>query len=288
MKTTPSFHTFTTGAGGLQKVTLTSPDGAQAEIYPYGAHLTSWIPAGGSERLFLSAASEFLAGAPIRGGVPVIFPQFGLLGPLPMHGFARVNPWQFNGCQGGPHGSVNADFELGQTPAIQAIWPFPFRAWLEVSLGGLQLAISLRISNPGEAPFSFTAALHTYFRVTEIGPVRVGGLSGVHYLDRTAGGAEAVQVDPWVTFPGEVDRLYLHPTGPVTLHAPGRAPLKVSAAGFPDVVTWNPGSTKGATIRDLEPEGYQHLVCVEAAAAGSPVTLEPGKSWEGSQTLVEE
>ena len=52
------------GTGGLPKVLLSSRDGARAEIYLHGAHLTSWVPAGSSaDRLFLSARSRFSDGA---------------------------------------------------------------------------------------------------------------------------------------------------------------------------------------------------------------------------------
>src|SRR5512139_4252652 len=81
-------------AGGLPKLTLVAPDGARAEVYLYGAHVVSWVPAGGQERLFLSRTSAFRAGAPIRGGVPVVFPQFGALGPLPLHGLVRLMVWE--------------------------------------------------------------------------------------------------------------------------------------------------------------------------------------------------
>lgn len=77
----------------FEKIVLTTSSGARAEIALQGAHLLSWIPEGGSERLFLSAASQFRSGAAIRGGVPVIFPQFGTFGSLPKHGFARILPW---------------------------------------------------------------------------------------------------------------------------------------------------------------------------------------------------
>src|SRR5438132_247968 len=82
------------GSGDLPKVVLTAPDGASAEIYLYGAQVTSWIPAGSAERLFLSPRAEFRAGASIRGGTPVIFPQFSNQGSLPKHGFARLNSWE--------------------------------------------------------------------------------------------------------------------------------------------------------------------------------------------------
>ena len=70
-----------------------TPSGASAEVYPHSAHVTSWIPAGGTEALFVSRAAHFQPGTAIRGGVPVIFPQFATFGPLPKHGFARLERW---------------------------------------------------------------------------------------------------------------------------------------------------------------------------------------------------
>ena len=51
------------GAGGLPMVALEAPDGACADVYLHGAHVTSWRPTAGGERLFLSGASEFRPGA---------------------------------------------------------------------------------------------------------------------------------------------------------------------------------------------------------------------------------
>lgn len=42
--------------------------------------------------LFISSKAIFQEGKAIRGGIPVIFPQFGP-GPLPQHGFARNMKW---------------------------------------------------------------------------------------------------------------------------------------------------------------------------------------------------
>jgi glucose-6-phosphate 1-epimerase len=281
--------TLVPGSGGLPKVILTAPDGARAEIYPYGAHLTSWIPTGGLERLFLSRTAEFRPGTAIRGGTPVIFPQFSGLGPLPKHGFARVTPWKFSGARLSPGGQVLAGFELGETPASHALWPHPFRAWLELGLGGRRLSLTLRVENSGETPFQFTAALHTYLRVNDLPGVRIGGLGGAAYLDNQAGLARAIQPEPWLTFSGEVDRVYLSPPGAVRLEEPGRPALAVSSPGFPDVVAWSPGPLKGPALADLEPpDGWRHFVCLEAAAASAPVSLEPGELWQGSQVLEEE
>ena len=85
---------ITPGKGNLPRIVLTATDGASAEVYLHGAHVTSWCPADmPDDRLYLSARSTFAAGAAIRGGIPVSFPQFAGQGPLPNHGFARVITW---------------------------------------------------------------------------------------------------------------------------------------------------------------------------------------------------
>ncbi len=133
-KTSVPLFAIAPGVGDLSKLTLIAPDGTRAEVYLHGAHVTSWVPAGGQERLFLSRASQFRAGAPIRGGVPVVFPQFASLGPLPQHGFARVMPWEFAGAEvAGEHAS--ATFRLCDTEESRRAWPHPFLAELIVAIG---------------------------------------------------------------------------------------------------------------------------------------------------------
>src|SRR5690349_3045588 len=84
---------------GLPAVRWQGRDGATAIATLQGAHLVSWVPAQGGERLFVSERSPFEPGRAIRGGVPVCFPQFADRGPLPQHGFARVLPWKFAGAE---------------------------------------------------------------------------------------------------------------------------------------------------------------------------------------------
>lgn len=42
----------------------------------------------------------------------------------------------------------------------------------------------MRVQNTGDSPFEFTAALHSYLEVTDIGEARVRGLKGLQYLDK--------------------------------------------------------------------------------------------------------
>ena len=184
----------------LSAVILTARDGARAEINPHGAQVASWVPAGGGrserERLFLSQASEFQAGAPMRGGAPVIFPQFGGLGALPKHGFARLCAWELVSVDRGAE-TASTQFALGDSEATRQLWPHSFRAEVRVTVGGQRLEINLVITNTGRDSFTFTAALHTYFRVEDVATAAVEGLQGVRFHDTTVSPwVEGVQMDP--------------------------------------------------------------------------------------------
>ena len=271
-----------TGTGGLPKVSLAAPDGAQAEVYLHGAHVTSWRPPGGVERLFLSSAAEFRAGAALRGGVPVIFPQFSSLGPLPKHGFARTTPWEWVDLDSGA-ASTTARFCLRDSDATRRLWPYAFLAELAVTIGGPRLEMALSVTNTGEQPLSFTAGLHTYLRVADIRTVTVADLAGVRYFDQVRG-EEQVQSGPAVAFRGEVDRGYFHAPDRLEVRELGRT-TRVEKDGFADWVIWNPWAERGAALADLEPEGYLRMVCVEAAAVGALISLEPSARWRGVQRV---
>ncbi len=282
--TVKSDFALSPGAGDLPKLTLVAPDGARAEVYLHGAHVTSWVPAGGQERLFLSRAAQFRAGTPIRGGVPVVFPQFGKLGPLPQHGFARVSAWELAGADGSAEGAT-ATLRLRDTEDTRRIWPHAFLAELGVRIGASQLAVSLAIANTDAEPYSFTAALHTYLSVADLAATRVEGLAGLRYRDSAAGGVEAQQDAGQVDFPGEVDRIYFAAPAELRLVEPGRTTV-IRKEGFWGVVVWNPGAARSASMPDLEPDDYRRFVCVEAAAIEPPVSLAPGERWQGTQTLL--
>lgn len=272
------------GEGGLPKVVLVAADGARAEVYLHGAHVTSWIPAGDTERLFLSSRSAFGSGSAIRGGVPVIFPQFANEGPLPKHGFVRNMPWQLVAAS--PHGAdvAEATFRLSSSPATEAIWPHAFVAELAVAVRAQSLDIELSVVNSGSDPFTFTAALHTYLRVADARQTLVRGLVGHSYRDSAAGGMRRDDVAEHLAIAGEIDRVYLDVSSPVTVEDSDRV-TRVEMDGFTDVVVWNPGSTRSAALPDMEPDGYLRMLCIEAAAVGTPVTVARGERWSGSQRL---
>lgn len=268
------------GVNGLPKVVISGSDGSRAEVYLHGAHVTSWIPAGDQERLFLSAASEFRDGAAIRGGVPVVFPQFSNWGPLPKHGFARNGAWELISVSNG-----TARFQLSDSEATRAIWPHAFWAEFTITVRERQLMMELAITNRGQEPFNFTAALHTYLRVDDLAATTIKGLAGLRYFNAPLK-QEAVQTEAVLGFPGEVDRGYYDPT--TVIVRDGSRTLAVQNVGFSDGVIWNPGAELAAKLADLDPDGYRRFVCVEAAIFRAPVSLEPYRTWRGGQVLTVE
>jgi glucose-6-phosphate 1-epimerase len=273
--------------GGLPALLLTADDGARAEVHLDGAQVTSWVPAGGVEQLFVSERAVYRPGTSIRGGIPVIFPQFGP-GPLPKHGFARTTRWEHAPHSAEAGGAAGATLLLRDSAASRALWPFAFELALTVEVGGGSLTVSLDVVNPGPDPFAFTAALHTYLRVAEVDAVALEGLAGVRYRDHAADGREVVDESPSLVVRGEVDRVYLSPPSELRLRdgeAPDARVVTIRASGFPDVVVWNPGPVRARELPDLGEGGHHGMLCVEAAAAAAPVTLEAGARWSGRQEM---
>lgn len=279
-----SVYTITHGAGGLPRLTLTAADGARADIYLHGAHVTSWAPAGRQERLFLSQRSQFRPGAPIRGGIPVCFPQFGGLGPLPLHGLARLMSWEFIGAREMDE-CASVTFRLRDSEESRSLWPYLFLAELVVTVGGNRLEVMLNVTNTGAKPFDFTTALHTYLRVANIQGTSVKGLAGLRYRDAADGGIEKQDESQQVDFSGEVNRIYFTTPAEATLIEPDRVTV-IRKTGFTDTVVWNPAEAKCATMPDLEPADYRDFVCVEAATVGIPIQLDAGHAWVGRQEIL--
>ena len=263
---------------------IASIDGARAAISPHGAHLLSWIPRRGGERLYLSGRAQAGPGRTIRGGVPVVFPQFALEGPLPKHGFVRDAPWSLIEHGRLRDGSGHARYGIRDDARTRALWPHPFSAELEATVLGERLTIELRIGNTGDAVMHFTAALHSYLRVADIDDVRVDGLRGVRYRDKVRGDREQIETDTSLAIGGEVDRVYFDAPPELTV-CDGERALAIRHAGFADTVVWNPGAGKAAGLKDLDDGGWRRMLCIEAAAVGTPIQLAPGQSWHGSQTL---
>ena len=268
---------------GLPAIRWSSRDGAAAIATLQGAHLVSWTPAGRAECLYVSERSAFEAGRPIRGGIPVCFPQFAERGPLAKHGFARTQAWTFLG-EGESEAGTHVTFALETSPQAKALWPASFRLELVATIGGPRLHVELRVSNTGWETFSFQAALHTYFRISDSDAVRLGGLRGIRYqnLGETTTNPEEREL---VTAKEPIDRIYFAAPRATHLQDAGRA-LVIQQEGFTETVVWNPGRELTATMADMPPDGYRHMLCVEAAAIEPRVLMRPGTRWSAGQSIT--
>lgn len=274
--------TIMSGRNDLPKIVITHESGSSAHVYLDGAQVMSWKTADDVERLFLSGAARFERGKPIRGGIPVVFPQFADSGPLVKHGWLRTTRWEVDDSADRSESFVN--LTTRDTDETRSAWNFSYEAMLRVELEESELTVTLTIRNTGAADIHFTSALHTYLSVSDITQARVLGLYGSPYIDKNAGRASMVDNDQALRISGETDRIY---TG-----APWRLEmsdnllrLDISESGFSDVVVWNPWSAASHPISDMMPDDYLHFICIEAAVADEPCTLEPGRSWSGSQKL---
>jgi glucose-6-phosphate 1-epimerase len=268
----------------FKKEKLVSQDGASVEICLYGGHVTGWHPAGGPEQLFLSEKTIYKNGVPIRGGIPVCFPQFNNEGPIIKHGFARITQWKLGEVRSAD-AHTQAELLLEDTPETRQIWPFAFSAKLVVTIGGSTLRTELLVTNKDKNNFTFTGALHTYLRVSDISKVGIEKLHGQMYRDAVSRESNLVQAEEELAIKGEVDRIYINAPKEVIINEPDRK-IKFRCDGFKDIVVWNPGLEKCKGITDMDPEDYQRMVCVEAALVNEPQEVPSGTTWYGMQELT--
>lgn len=282
--TLPPTTTVRTTSSGLDVVTVVNEHGT-AEVYLQGAHVTRWEPAGHEPVLWLSSASAFEPGVPIRGGIPICFPWFGARADdpdSPAHGFARRLAWTLVDAFDGEGGTVlRMRLALGEV-ALPALETFAgLEALYEVSVGS-SLRVALTVTNAGESPVRFEEAQHTYLAVRDVHETEVRGLEAVGYVDKTVAaeagapphGPDGVSLVPH----GQVDRVYLGTSAPVTVDDGDRTVVVTKESSL-DTVVWSPGAEVAARMRDVAGAEWQGMVCVETAnVLEHAIVLDPGES----------
>jgi glucose-6-phosphate 1-epimerase len=272
--------------GSLPAVELSNAAGARATITLFGAHVVDWTCAGGKQRLFCSALSAQDGTRSIRGGIPVIFPQFSGRGDGMRHGFARISVWRLVDS-GEVEDICFAEFALGDgDPAGNATtaWPHAFALRLRVTLAADALNLVLDISNTGAEPFSFSGALHSYWLVRDVAQVAIDGLQRERFSDySTAVMQSGVQDEARLRCNGKLDRIY-HAIGSDILLDDGDSQLHLEQLGFSDAVVWNPGADDAAALTDMRDDEYRRFICIEAALVDM-IVLAPGTQWQARHRI---
>ena len=268
------------GNGSLPKI-LIETKAATAEIYLYGAQVTSWVPAGADEVLFVSEKSHWEAGRAIRGGIPICFPWFRAKADdksAPSHGFVRTKEWRIESISAEAEDSVRVCLSTESDESTRRWWPFDFRLEYRITVGA-KLRLELVMKNSGQSALRFEEALHTYFKVGEVEQVRVHGLDGAIFLDNREGNREKIQRGDVVLL-RQTDNAYANANGMAEIIDPLlRRTLKTEKLGSNSTIVWNPWSDGASSMADLSEHEWRQMLCVEGGnILTSAVSLDPGQS----------
>jgi len=264
-------------AEGLYYVALEHESGASAKIFVFGADVTSYKDADGTEWVAVRPDAKMDGSKPISGGLSHCFPQFGP-GAIQQHGFGRNVDWDIVATKGS-----SATFRLSPSAYSKAMWDEPFVADFTVSLTAASLDTTMNVQNTGSGgPFDFQAALHSYFDVSSLENVSIeGSFEGATYLDKLADPpADKTEARSAIVVSEEYDRVYKGTNDPVLVDsAKGKKLVIDNKRGWKDTVLWSPYGDEGM--------GFDSFLCVESVAF-EPVTLAAGDSWVGELSLVPE
>ncbi|MFT5711901.1 MAG: glucose-6-phosphate 1-epimerase [Glaciecola sp.] len=244
----------------------------KAEIALFGAHLLSFIPSSdGKERLWLSETAVLDKSKPIRGGVPICWPWFGTIYPnlevnehreLPAHGFVRTQDWRVIGIEETPESTI-----ITLSPTQLGLYGFSdnLLAYVEFTFSE-QCSVKLITKNNSEQPIKITAALHTYFNVTDIHNTKIMGVEG-RYIDKTRESKMFEQSLPYV-ISNETDRIHLPDQDNqfefIQVNAQDDK-ISIEQHGHDSVVVWNPWQEKSKAMIDMQDNGYLDMLCIEAS-----------------------
>ena len=243
-----------------------------ATIYLHGAHLTAWQPTGHQPVIFLSAASDFAPGKPIRGGIPICFPWFGPRSdgrPGPSHGFARLDDWTvaFAALSGE---DLHLTLTLGPTDLSRSLGFNGFRCAYELTLGRT-LTARFTVANLNDrATGPIEEALHAYFAVGDVRRTSLSGLQSAEFIDKTDAFKRKQTPPTPLKLTAETDRVF--PANAHLVDIDDRAlsrRIKIRKSNSQTTVIWNPWSTGAAKLPDLPDDAWPHFVCVEAANSGA-------------------
>jgi glucose-6-phosphate 1-epimerase len=280
--------TFLPVESELMKAELRFAERASVQIHLQGAQVTQWTDNTGDENLFTSRSAIYQTGVPIRGGNPIIFPQFGA-GAMPQHGFARNTLWRVVDSASNESATclvlelTAADLSEKQ----REYWQHQFVLTLTLRLTESTLTTQLHIKNTDDTPFAFTFGFHTYLAVAQITHVEISGLSNLNYMDNLLEKQIFTEQRPVVVIDRFTDRRYQHIPDEIVLTdtATGRK-LLMQTHGCEDAFVWNPWATAESSFKDLAANSYQHFVCIEPGCMKTPVVLQSAEEFVAQQHLI--
>mmetsp|Transcript_6533 Transcript_6533/g.21125 ORF Transcript_6533/g.21125 Transcript_6533/m.21125 type:complete len:401 (+) Transcript_6533:74-1276(+) len=289
--------------GGLKGVeVIDNTSGARVKVAYHGGNLCSYRATDGKEKLFHSKKAKTDMSKPLRGGVPVVFPQFGA-GPLSQHGFARTSMWTLCDGELAPRmedGMVHLAMSLKSNKETMKQWPFKFELVHHIRFGPKELETSMNIINRDSKPFDFQALLHTYLKFKNINQATIEGLEGLRYVDKLEYVVPGEPRQVWVEksnklkVASEVDNIYYNAeNAPIVITSPAdnsRVEIHMALCRGDemtdcDAVMWNPGTGKGNRMADFSMPEWQSMLCIEPGCASRTEVCQPGETWTVTQNI---
>jgi len=176
-------------------------------------------------------------------------------------------------------GATRIGLVLMQNEQTRAQFPHACRLEIRLTIGE-RLQVKLITTNLDTEPLTIGEALHTYFRIGDIGQARVLGLEGCAYVDKVAGGMRRRQEGP-ITFSGETDWVYVDTEARCVIEDPVLARrIVIDKTGSRSTVVWTPWQEKADRMDDLGPDdGWRRMLCVESGnALDNVVSIAPGEA----------
>lgn len=222
----------------------------------------------------------------------------------PNHGFVRsqfwclqaVNETYANNVNSSPAKQVSSaalchSVTLKLVPKSLGMFGFSdtVNVTLKIELGE-KLRIQLLTRNNSPQSITITQALHTYFAVPNISDIAINGVSTPYFdkLNNTL--HNPCPAEYCVT--QEVDRVHTinhedytqSQTIELASQSTSRFTQNVAQVGHDSIVVWNPWQTVSMSMNDMANNGYQTMLCIEAANT-EPVMIKSGGFHELTQVI---
>ncbi|PRQ11216.1 hypothetical protein C1Y63_07470 [Corynebacterium sp. 13CS0277] len=237
-----------------------------------GAHVTAI-----GDVLYTSPETRRMPEAPIRGGIPLIGPQFGTrmaaaFPTLPSHGVLRREEWTI----------VDAtETHLEATLTFDGV---EYRYTVDVQLADADAAAAavsgfvcrLEARNTGVEDMALQLGFHPYFALGDVRQATVKGVGAAVIADFRGPGTFQAPMKDTITFTeagydrGVRGARTLSIVDPVA----GRT-ITVSSDAADTFVVWNPGVEQARGFADMPDEGWLDFVCVEPMIHGAAGDGEP-------------
>lgn len=220
-------------------------------------------------------------GKTARGGVPVCFPQFNMLGPLPKHGFARHHEWKLAFS-----GQSEVRYELTIEPDTWQDWPHKAKICTTYQYTSTGMLIGFEVLNADTESFAFTAGLHPYFKVNNLTEISLIGLQECE-CENLYDAAQKRSLKEKLVFDYQPFETCFTGTPSLVLFENGKSKLRLQSTGFTHWMIWNPGEKGAQNLGDLPDEDWQRFVCIEPILA-KPLILNPNEAFKGSLEIAVE